>query len=163
MPSSPFGRSDRYFSASGALQNMPVARLPCTSCLQGPVSDDDSMHHTCKFMHLVCHLAIIQRTSSDHPANIQRAPSEHPANIRNNFNIRYWSWNSSIEHLSNLQQLHLSNIYRTFIEHLSNIYRTSIEHLSNIYRPSSDLFFGIMNQHPLWYLMSEQLSTLSHR
>ena len=130
MPSNPFGRSDRYFSASGALQNMPVARLPCTSCLQGPVSDDDSMHHTCNFMHLVCHLAIIQRTSSEHPQQLQYTLLELEFVHRTSIEP---STTSSIEHLS--------NIYRTSIEHLSNIYRTSIEHLSNIYRPSSDLFF----------------------
>ena len=48
------------------LNTEPQGILECvhstirTSCLQGPVSDDDSMHHTCNFMHLVCHLANIQ-------------------------------------------------------------------------------------------------------
>ena len=49
-------RSLRSLSAPGPLQKTPVARVPCTFRLQGPVYINDCMHHTLNFLNFVCYL-----------------------------------------------------------------------------------------------------------
>ena len=49
-------RSFRSLSAPGPLQKTPVARVPCTFRLQGPVYINDCMHHTFNFLNFVCYL-----------------------------------------------------------------------------------------------------------
>ena len=52
------GRSDRYVSAFEPFGILIFAHNLCIFSLRSPVSSNDCIHHTCKFMNFVCHLLL---------------------------------------------------------------------------------------------------------